>query len=81
MPLIITQECTLQSLIFVTLLDDYYGQRGFIFTMQVIFMHWFYYFYSGVAFIFVALLHWQSQLNKEVILETKPLTKGMNQPC
>ena len=48
----------------------FYRKRGFVFSIRAIFMHWLYYLYSGLAFIGGALLYWQAQLKKEVIVKS-----------
>jgi glycosyltransferase involved in cell wall biosynthesis len=45
----------------------FYHQRGFLFALKVIFFHWLYYFYSGIAFLVGALLYWQEKLSKETV--------------
>ncbi|MBV8882825.1 MAG: glycosyltransferase family 2 protein, partial [Chroococcidiopsidaceae cyanobacterium CP_BM_RX_35] len=40
----------------------FYVKRGLFFTIRVIPMHWFYYLYSGAAFILGAWQYWQEQL-------------------
>lgn len=36
-------------------------KRGFVFASQAVFMHWLYYFYSGIAFGLGTMMHWQKQ--------------------
>lgn len=36
----------------------FYRQRGFLFAIQSVLMHWIYYFYSGVALLLGIGLHW-----------------------
>lgn len=80
-------EITLLALFTATLLlllnlnvyRFFYEKRGFLFTIRAIFMHWLYYFYSGVAFICGALPHQQAQLQKEVSLVKKYLVETIKQ--
>jgi glycosyltransferase involved in cell wall biosynthesis len=43
------------------------NKRGVLFTVGVLFMHWLYYFYSGIALVWGTMLHWQNQFNKSLM--------------
>ena len=46
--------------------------------LEVIPMHWLYYFYNGISFGCGLLLHWQEQLKPEVIPPPEPLAKPVS---
>jgi len=48
----------------------FYIKRGFTFMARSIGMHWFYYFYSGLAFVLGILLHWQNQYQSRTVAKT-----------
>ncbi len=51
----------------------FHQKRGMFFTMRAIPMHWLYYFYSGAAFVFGTLHHWQEQSKLRSDLRRKSL--------
>jgi len=48
----------------------FYRKRGVTFMVRSIGMHWFYYFYSGLAFVLGILLHWQNQYQSRTVART-----------
>ena len=48
----------------------FYRKRGFTFMVRSVGMHWFYYFYSGFAFVLGSLLHWQNQYQSRTVART-----------
>lgn len=56
--------------VLVTLnLDTYqffYHHRSFGFTIRAVFMHWLYYFYSGLSFVLGTGLHWRTRLGPKL---------------
>ena len=54
----------------------FYRQRGLIFTLKAIPIHWLYYFYNVISFGCGLLLHWQEQVKARLISAPQPLADG-----
>ena len=54
----------------------FYRQRGLIFTLKAIPIHWLYYFYNAISFGCGLMLHWSEQAKARIFSSPRPLVDG-----
>jgi len=62
----------------------FYKKRGLVFSLRAIFMHWLYYFYSGISLMVGVLLHWQNEIaakSNSDQFDKEPLPDSVKSRC